>query len=172
MKLFIIRHGEKESDEFHSNLTPKGIEQASKVAEFLKKEKFDKLFSSSNPRSIQTGQIISKQSGVPLKIINSIKELPKNIFFQEESEWGEESKEIINNIRKFIDDLGIQNEDVVLSLNAGLNRAILSIILDIPLNKTVQLTQDIACLNLLEYKEIYGKKRWCVRLLNDTCHLK
>jgi broad specificity phosphatase PhoE len=170
--LFIVRHGEKESDEFNSNLTNFGIEQANKIADLLKTKNFKRLYSSSNPRSIQTGEIISNKSSIPLEVIDCIKELPKNIFFQLESDWDGENKRIVDNIKSFLEDLKRKDEDSVLSLNAGLNRVILSLILDIPLHKSVQFTQNVACLNLLEYKEIYGKKRWCVVLLNDTCHLQ
>lgn len=172
MKLFVIRHGEKESDEFSSNLTPSGKDQAKKISKILKNNGICKIYCSTNPRSVQTGQIISKEIGVQFQVIDSIKELPREIFFQPETEWNYKNKMLIMNIRLFLDGITKNNENAALAMHAGINRAILSIILDIPIQKTIHFTQDIACINLFEFKEIYGEKRWCVRLLNSTHHLQ
>lgn len=172
MKLFMIRHGEKESDEFGSNLTPLGKEQVKKISNTLRNNNIYKIYSSANPRSIQTGKIISEEINVILQTVDSIKELSREVFFQPELEWNSENKDSINNIKSFLDEITRKNEDVALAMHAGINRAILSILLDIPLHKTIHFTQDIACINLLEFKEIYGEKRWCVKLLNSTHHLQ
>lgn len=172
MKLFIIRHGEKENDEFNSNLTELGKYQAEKISRILKNTSVKKVYSSSNPRSIQTARIISELIKVPLYKIDSIKELPREIFFLPPSKWSDDYHMAIENIKKFIEEIKEKNEDVVLAMHAGINRAILSILLDIPLEKTIHFTQEVACLNILEYKEVYGQKRWCIQSLNSTYHLK
>ena len=79
---------------------------------------------------------------------------------------------LIKNIKYFLNEITEKNEDVALAMHAGINRAIFSILLDIPLQKTINFTQDIACINLIELKDVYGEKRWCVRLLNSTHHLQ
>ena len=61
MKLLIIRHGEKENDEFSSNITAIGREQAYKISTVLKNQNISRIYTSSNPRSIQTGKIISEE---------------------------------------------------------------------------------------------------------------
>ncbi|MSS74389.1 histidine phosphatase family protein [Candidatus Pacearchaeota archaeon] len=171
MKIYLIRHGEKEKDEFSSNLTPLGNEQIRRLAETLKNKSIKKIYSSSNPRSIQTGEIISNKINVPVNIINSIQELPREVFFQRNNEWSEENKQLVKNISLFLKEISTKNEDSILAMHAGINRATLSILLDIPLQKMVHFTQDIACVNVLEFKEMYGEKRWCVELLNSTHHL-
>ncbi len=172
MKLFIIRHGDKENDEFDSNLTIGGREQVQKISNILKEHNLSRIYTSSNPRSIQTGEIISNEINLPFKTISSLKELPRDIFFKSELEWNDENRDLINNIKEFMNDLIKRDEDVVLAMHAGFNRAVISILLNIPLEKTIHFTQDIGCINQLEFKEIYGKKRWCVKLLNSTHHLK
>ncbi len=171
MKIYLIRHGEKERDEFSSNLTPLGNEQIRRLAETLKNKSIKKIYSSSNPRSIQTGEIISNKLNIPVNIINSIQELPREVFFQPNNEWSEENKKLVKNISLFLKEISTKNEDSILAMHAGINRATLSILLDIPLQKMVHFTQDLACVNVLEFKEMYGEKRWCVDLLNSTHHL-
>jgi len=172
MKLFIVRHGDKESDEFEANLTSFGEKQAKKISDILKNNAVKKVYSSANPRSIQTGSIISHELAVPFQIVDLIRELPRGVFFVSESEWSRKNSEIITNIKEFISKVEEDGEDVVLSMNAGINRVIFSTLLRIPLWKTILFTQEIACLNILEFKEIYGKKKWCVGLLNSTYHLQ
>ena len=172
MKLFIIRHGEKDSLEFNSNLTPTGIKQVQKISNVLKNQNLNRIYTSSNPRSIQTGEIISKEINLPLQIISSVKELPREIFFQSESEWNDENKNLINNIREFLSEVIKKDEDVVLAMHARFNRAVISELLNIPLEKTMLFTQDLACINQLEFEEICGKRRWHIKLLNSTNHLR
>ncbi len=171
MKIYLVRHGEKEKDEFSSNLTALGKEQITKLAETLKNKNINKIYSSSNPRSIQTAEIISNKINIPFSIIDSIQELPREVFFQPDNEWNKQNKEVVNNINLFLKEISQKDEDVVLAMHAGINRATLSLLLDIPLQKMVHFTQDLGCINLLEFKEIYGKKRWCLDLLNSTHHL-
>jgi len=172
MKLFIVRHGEKENDEIKSSLTDLGRQQAQKLSNVLKFALIKRIYSSSNLRSIQTAEIISRNIGIPLQIINLVAELPREMFFLPPSEWSAEHRMLMDNLKKFIAELKEKDEDVVVAMHAGINRAILSILLNLQLSETVHFTQDVACLNILEYKEIYGQKRWCVKLLNSTHHLE
>ena len=170
--MFVIRHGEKENDNFDSNITGLGKNQARNISKLFKDSGIKRIYTSANPRSIQTGKIISEEINIPIEIIDSISELQKEVFFQKESEWKDDCRKIIENVREFLAQIKEKDEDVMLTMNAGINRVILSIILDIPLHKTIHFTQEVACLNLFEFKEIYGEKRWCVGLLNSTYHLK
>ena len=61
MKLYLIRHGESETNSkrmwtgwLDVNLTEKGIEEAKNVANFLKDVKFDKVYSSDLKRACKT----------------------------------------------------------------------------------------------------------------------
>jgi probable phosphoglycerate mutase len=172
MKIYLIRHGEKEHEGFDTKLTENGRLQIEKIAKSIQNKQIKQVYTSTNPRSLETAEIINKYLAIPLKKIENLKELPKEVFFLPQSQWSKEDKMIINQIRKFLISLEKNNEDILLSMHAGINRAILSNILDIPLEKTIVFTQDIACLNILEFKEIYGQKRWCINLLNSTHHLQ
>lgn len=172
MKIYFVRHGEKEHEGFESNLTTNGKMQVEKIVKQLKTASIQKIYCSANPRAMQTAEIISKELNVPIAQLKTVQELPREVFFKLQQEWTLEDKKLIENINKFLEQLEGNNEDVILSMHAGINRAILSKILDIPLEKTILFTQDIACLNIIEYKEIYGQKRWCINLLNSTHHLQ
>jgi probable phosphoglycerate mutase len=171
MKLYLVRHGEKEKDEFSSNLTTFGKEQIKKLAETLTDKNIKKIYSSSNPRSIQTGEIIGNKINLPVTIVKSIQELPREVFFQPERELSQQNQEMLRSIHLFLNEISKRDEDVVLAMHAGINRATISLLLDIPLQKMVHFTQDLSCMNLLEFKEMYGEKRWCLDLLNSTHHL-
>ena len=169
MIIYLIRHGEKDGNNFDSNLTSNGEAQIKKLAHTLEPEKIKKIYASFHPRSIQTAKIISESVGAPIEQIN-ISEFEKYIFFTDENNWSQDQAKQIREIDVLIRKIVKEEEDVLLAFHAGVNRAILSNVLDIPLKKTIHFSQDVACLNILEYKEIYGEKMWCIRLLNSTTH--
>ena len=66
MRLYIIRHGETRENlrkimqgHLHGSLSEKGIEQAEKLAMFLKNEKFDYIYSSDLHRASETAKKIA-----------------------------------------------------------------------------------------------------------------
>ena len=76
MKIFVIRHGETESNQkrlimgnrIDESLNDKGVEQAEKVARELVAEKFDVIFSSTLKRAQETAEIIKRHVNLPLVI--------------------------------------------------------------------------------------------------------
>ena len=82
MKIIITRHGETiENQEgiiqghLPGTLSSKGLEQAEKLAERLKKEKLDYIFSSDLARSADTTKIISRyHKEVPVEFRRELKE--------------------------------------------------------------------------------------------------
>ena len=171
MKIYLIRHGAKEKEGFDGKLIWEGIEQIRKLAERFSNSDAKVIYSSANPRSLQTAQIIREYSKLPLIQINSIREIEKETFFNFE-EAPEEEKLNLENLKIFLNELMNKNENCILAMHAGINRAIISLLLDIPLKKTIVFTQSVANITELEYKEVYGEKRWCLNLLNDINHLK
>ena len=64
MKIFVIRHGESETNEagrwtgwYNASLTQKGIEDAKKAGEYIKNVSFDKVYTSDLDRAIDTMKI-------------------------------------------------------------------------------------------------------------------
>lgn len=84
-KLFLVRHGEAESNvknilnsdlgQNHYHLTEKGREQVKKLANTLKNEKIDMIFSSPFLRTKETAEIIAKKCGLEIIIDERLKEL-------------------------------------------------------------------------------------------------
>ena len=73
---YLIRHGQSESNaipshlfsnEYDSNLTPRGEEQARRLGERLAAERvtFDRVYSSSYRRAVQTARIMAEAMGTP-----------------------------------------------------------------------------------------------------------
>ncbi len=170
MKIYLVRHGEKDKEGFYGLLTNTGIEQVKKLAARFSNEDAKVIYSSANPRSYQTAEIISERIKLPIKKIEKIKEIERETFLNENIL--EEEKINLENINKFLEELIKKNENCILSMHAGINRAIISFLLGIPLKKTIALTQGLANITELEYKEIYGEKIWCINSLNDINHLK
>ena len=58
MELVLIRHGlpERRSDTSDPPLTPKGFDQAERVAQLLARDRFDAVFSSTMVRAVQTAE--------------------------------------------------------------------------------------------------------------------
>ncbi len=82
MKLIIIRHGETEENKqgiiqghLPGTLSEEGIEQAKKVAERLKEEKIDHIFSSDLDRAKHTAEeIVKLYNNVPFELKKELRE--------------------------------------------------------------------------------------------------
>jgi len=85
MRLIIVRHGETVENvtgisqgHAHGTLSEKGIEQARKVAQRLKDEKIDQVYSSDLGRARQTTEEILKyHKGIPVEYTAQLRELGK-----------------------------------------------------------------------------------------------
>jgi broad specificity phosphatase PhoE len=88
MKLFFVRHGEKEiSSEINPkightdpSLTSFGFIQAQKVAEYFKDEKVDYIYASEYLRVQQTAGPLSKDKKIPIKIEKRLNEIDNGII--------------------------------------------------------------------------------------------
>lgn len=170
MKIYLVRHGAKENSGFEGVLTEEGKEQVKKLAETFSNTSARIIYSSANPRSYQTAQIMSEITGLPLKQVNNIREIERETFFN--SPVPKEEKENLDNLNRFLKEIVKKEEDCILAMHAGVNRAVISTLLDIPLEKTALFMQYAANITELECRDINGKNRWCINLLNDTSHLK
>jgi probable phosphoglycerate mutase len=82
MKLIITRHGETEENKLGifqghlpGKLSPLGIEQAKKLAQILKEEKIDFIYSSDLTRSSDTAKEIAKfLANIPIKFVKELRE--------------------------------------------------------------------------------------------------
>jgi|APSaa5957512576_1039674.scaffolds.fasta_scaffold17907_3 broad specificity phosphatase PhoE len=168
MKIYLIRHGEKEGDDFSSILTEKGRRQIEILSENIKDLDFEKIYSSSNFRSVESAEIICLALGKNFEKLDNIREFKKDLFFEGLDNIDLIEKTYYENLISFIDRIEKESKNVCLVMNAGINRAIICHLLKYPLNRAITLTQGVASITELEKKEIYGKKEWCINSINKT----
>lgn len=167
MKLFLVRHGEKEGHGFEAPLTELGKSQIKNLSLKISKLSIDEILSSSNPRSIESAKIISEKLSKDFEIIKNLKEFEKDMFYKDTREFNSEEKEDYSNLITLINKIERNNQNTLLIMNAGINRAIICSLLKYPLNRAITLTQDFASLTELELKEIHGEKIWCLNSINE-----
>ncbi|WP_442599621.1 histidine phosphatase family protein [Neobacillus sp. D3-1R] len=88
MKILLIRHGQSEADllDVHEgranySLTPLGTIQASKMSKWVKKRyKPDLIWTSTLNRAKETAEILSKETGVPIKEEEGLKEFNNGVL--------------------------------------------------------------------------------------------
>jgi len=81
MRVFLLRHGESESDvekryggDYDDSLTPKGEKQALKLANELKDKEITKLFVSPKIRAMETAKIIAEELNLDLIPVPDMRE--------------------------------------------------------------------------------------------------
>ncbi len=81
MRLFLVRHGETEENKekivqghMAGHLSKEGIKQAKKLAQRLKNETFDIIYSSDLKRAADTAKIIAKYHDCPLQLTEELRE--------------------------------------------------------------------------------------------------
>ena len=88
MKTYFVRHGQSEynvglTDKFNSNVTPKGIEQATRAAMTLRDEITDpetyQGYTSPYVRCLQTARILQQRTGIKFKVVQEIGETPEEV---------------------------------------------------------------------------------------------
>jgi len=166
MKIIITRHGETlENQEgiiqgnLPGTLSQKGIEQAEKLAERLKEEKLDKVFSSDLARSSDTTRIILKyHKEVPVEFTRELRErnlgelqgkrkedlgIDKNKLVGDylSNKEGETSEQMFERGKVFINKLinNFPEKTILLVGHNGINKAIILTIL----GKTIENIREI-----------------------------
>jgi len=168
MKIYLIRHGDKDGHGFEAALTEVGKIQIKNLAKKILNLPVENIFSSSNPRSIESAKIISNEHGKDFEIVRSIQEFNREIFLEGMSAVDQNERTKYSNLISFLNNIMDKGKNVLLVMNAGVNRAIMCHLLKYPLEAAITLTQDLASLTELERKEIYGKRVWCLNSINNT----
>ncbi len=159
MKIYLIRHGETDSNKngiiqghLDTNLSELGVEQAKKLANRLKDYSFDKIFSSDLKRAADTAKAIQKFHNTKIEFDSRLRERSFGDFSGKKSteiNWdllgddiynrspknGESINEHIKRVQKFIDELksNYLNENILIVSHGGTINAILYILLKINL---------------------------------------
>ncbi|MBI2133765.1 histidine phosphatase family protein [Candidatus Woesearchaeota archaeon] len=196
MKLIIVRHGETEGNvnqtmqgHLHGKLTEKGVFQATKLAELLKNERIDAIFSSDLERARGTASEIGRHHSCPVYFLPELRERKVGIYegrhYSElkqavsESgkhkvdfipEGGESFGQLKERASVFFDRLlkEFKGRTVLVCSHGGFNRMLLGILLGKPIEEAVEIPQNNACINIVEISE---DKKHHASLLNSIDHL-
>ena len=200
LKLIVIRHAESEWNPvgryqglLDPDLTERGREQAKRLAEVLKNERIDALFSSPLKRTFHTAKIIGEALGIEPKKEDRIIEINHGVWsgllveevkkrYPEDFElWlkephkvkfpeGESLEDVFNRVKDFLDDiLKNYNEKTVAIVSHTVPiRCLYCAVLDVDLSKFWSFGCDNA-----SYSVVYldNEGRNVVQKLNITCHL-
>lgn len=187
MKLILARHGEtvwntenKYQGRLDSELTEKGVEQIRKVAEELKKEKIDIVFSSPLKRATETAEEILKYHSIKPVFRDELKEinygllegLAFDVARKKYSKWfiekakdryhtkppeGESYIELEERLKPFLEELKQNYKDkvVLIVAHANVNKAIIRLMLNLNKEHINTLLDPHAC---IYYLELGGEK--------------
>jgi broad specificity phosphatase PhoE len=201
MKLILIRHGETEWNKQRriqgcrsdTRLSPKGLEQADRLAAVLRKERMDAIYSSPMKRASETAQVIAEACKLQVQVFNELREIDAGeldgLFEREltgpyETAWKEfrngnasaplPGGESLQDVRKrtswAVDRMLEKHIDgtVVVVAHLLANLAIVCQALDINLGQIARFKQAPASITILELTT-QGNS---LLLFNDTCHLQ
>jgi broad specificity phosphatase PhoE len=201
MKLILIRHGETEWNKQRriqgcrsdTRLNPKGLEQADRLAEVLRKERMEAIYSSPMKRASETAQVIADACKMPVHVFNELREIDAGeldgLFEREltgpyETAWkefrngnaltplpgGESLQDLHKRTSWAVDRMLEKHIDGTAVVIAHLlsNLVIICQVLGINLGQIARLKQDPASITVLELTT----KGNSLLLLNDTCHLQ
>ncbi|OSB12121.1 histidine phosphatase family protein [Paraclostridium bifermentans] len=198
---YIVRHGQtnwnilgKTQGHGNSDLTEKGIEQATELADSLaKNHKIDYIFSSDLGRAVQTANILGDSLGISVcetpdlremgfgkwegLLIDEIKMNYADIYNTWRNEphlveipEGETLHIIKDRVDNFINELNkkYDNKHILLVTHSVTVRVMLLSFLNSGMENIYRIKQDNTALNIVEYRD-YGP---VIIKMNDTTHIK
>jgi broad specificity phosphatase PhoE len=201
MKLILVRHGETEWNKQRriqgcrsdTRLSPKGLEEADRLAVVLRKERIDAIYSSPLKRAAETAQIIAEACKLPVHLFNELREIDAGeldgLFEREligayETAWkdlrngnastplpgGESLQDVQKRTSWAVDRMLEKHIDgtVVVVAHLLANLVIICQVLGINLAQIARLKLAPASITILELTT-QGNS---LLLLNDTCHLQ
>lgn len=197
---YIVRHGQtnwnilgKTQGHGNSDLTAKGIEQATELAESIVNYPIDYIYSSDLGRAVQTAQILGDKLNIKVKetealremgfgeweglLIDEIKTNYANVYTTWRNEphlaqipGGETLHLIKDRVDSFIQSLNEKYDDkhILLVTHSVTVRVMLLAFLNSGMENIYRIKQDNTALNIVEYRD-YGP---VVIKMNDTSHIK
>ena len=197
---YIVRHGQtnwnilgKTQGHGNSDLTAKGIEQATELAESIVNYPIDYIYSSDLGRAVQTAQILGDKLNIKVEetealremgfgeweglLIDEIKTNYANVYTTWRNEphlaqipGGETLHLIKDRVDSFIQSLNekYDNKHILLVTHSVTVRVMLLAFLNSGMENIYRIKQDNTALNIVEYRD-YGP---VVIKMNDTSHIK
>ena len=197
---YIVRHGQtnwnilgKTQGHGNSDLTAKGIEQATELAESIVNYPINYIYSSDLGRAVQTAQILGDKLNIKVEetealremgfgeweglLIDEIKTNYANVYTTWRNEphlaqipGGETLHLIKDRVDSFIQSLNekYDNKHILLVTHSVTVRVMLLAFLNSGMENIYRIKQDNTALNIVEYRD-YGP---VVIKMNDTSHIK
>ena len=197
---YIVRHGQtnwnilgKTQGHGNSDLTAKGIEQATELAESIVNYPIDYIYSSDLGRAVQTAQILGDKLNIKVEETEALREMGfgewegllideiKSNYASVYTTWrnephlaqipgGETLHLIKDRVDSFIQSLNekYDNKHILLVTHSVTVRVMLLAFLNSGMENIYRIKQDNTALNIVEYRD-YGP---VVIKMNDTSHIK
>ncbi|MFQ6082786.1 MAG: histidine phosphatase family protein [Candidatus Aminicenantia bacterium] len=170
VKIFLARHGQTDWNKegrlqgwTNTDLNDLGKKQANALFNLLKEEKIQVIYTSTLKRSIQTAKPFIKNTRIPVRNLdvlkeinlgllqghkNTEKEVREELLFMDKdvkhrAPQGESFQDVFNRISFFVDKIieKHRNETILIIGHSGVNSIILAKLLNIPLEKAVNIYQ-------------------------------
>ncbi|MEK6895821.1 MAG: histidine phosphatase family protein [Nanoarchaeota archaeon] len=171
MKIILVRHGQSEANAAgirqgsednwtDTQLSEKGINQVKKLAERLKDEKFDKIYSSNLKRAIQTAEEINKYHDKKIIIDKRLADALNK----------ETSKDIIKKCKSFLKNILKEDKTILIIAHGSINLTIMALLTT--KNKeeggkfVKETSQHNTAVNIIEKENGEFK----LKLINDISH--
>ena len=177
MRVFFVRHAEKEKISEDPSITAKGIKQANLLAKRLKTWEFDEFYCSDMKRVKQTAFIVSRKINMIPKFEKSLSEFRHRFIEGGKKLWNKEEKKHYEELTSFLNKIAKEpeSEKSILIISHGVvNRLILAHFLNLDMVKTVPFNQSetgISCIEWSDEDKNWEDKKWRVQLWNDNQHI-
>jgi len=172
MRILLVRHAEKKSDENKSGLTKKGIKQAKRLARRLRKIKIDEFYCSSLKRAKETSKIISKKIKIEPIVEDSLNEFSLKTMREKKKSFNRDEKKELENLKDFMTEFmqhPNSKKTILIVAHGFTNRMILSQFFNLDHTKLIPLMQHETCINKFYYNPKH--KNWRLNGWNDFNHL-
>jgi probable phosphoglycerate mutase len=199
MEIYLIRHGEcfdstpeyfsKEKQTMDPPLTPKGIEQANKLASRMKEIIFDKVYTSDLIRAIQTSNIFNSSVNSSIVITKKFREIDMGDLYTKSwdrfpetfAKWllheediaypnGETGYDVWQRCKNELDKLiSLNLNRVAIICHGGTIRSIICGVLNIPQQKRFYLGLPLMNCSITIIK--YEDNKYSLHLFNDYNHI-
>ncbi len=165
MKIYLIQPGENDL----KNLTDNGRSDINSLVRRFNNDKIkvNRIYVNGHSISRQTGVMLSKAFEVPIISDERFSEIGMDFILGNFNEFDFEN---LQNVNLFLDEIVTRKNDVIITIGAGIHRAIISRLTGMPLQETRHFSLKPAGISTLHYDNSTG--RWRINSLNDVNHLR
>jgi broad specificity phosphatase PhoE len=198
MRLILVRHGETVDNKKgiiggirNRKLSPEGLAQARKVAERLKEEKIEFIYSSDLQRAYRTAKEIAKHHRLPIIITNLLREQNLGVLegqprknyphspkllqhpLRANPPKGEPTKEMKKRTLQFYRSLFERHKyhTVLLATHGGPIMMLLTHLHDESYSRYLKFRPGNTAVTIIDVKDVKGRGKHKIKLLNCTRHL-